>query len=83
METMNTEIPDLLARPLPYALRILEQAGWEALVVRAQPFFHRSLLVWQDDHAYVLKQVIMSDHIVKLIVGCKFEGRCTDNGTQD
>lgn len=83
MKNPCAEIPDLLARPLPYALRVLEQAGWEVQVVRAEPFFHRTSLVWQDNQAYVLKQVILSDHIVKLIVGCKFEGRCTDNGTQD
>ena len=82
MET-SAETPDLLARPLSYALRILEQAGWKVRVVRAEPFFPRASQVWQDDHAYVLKQVVLSDHIIKLIVGCKFEGRCTDNGTQD
>ena len=77
----SKEIPDVLARPFPYALRILEQAGWEVRVVRAEPFFHRASQVWQDEQAYVLKQVPLSDHIVKLIIGCNFEGRCTDNGT--
>jgi hypothetical protein len=83
MENTNTDMPDLLARPLSYALQVLEQAGWKAQVVRAEPFFHRDSLVWQDAHAYILKQTAMPDHIVKLIVGCKFEGRCTDYGTQD
>lgn len=83
MAITDTVMPDVLARPLSYALQKIKEAGWKAQVVRAEPFFHRTSLVWQDDHAYVLKQVVMPDHIIKLIVGCKFEGRCTDYGTQD
>ena len=80
---LSKEVPDLLARPLPYALEVLEQQGWQVQVVRAEPYFHRASQVWQDDHAYVLKQCILSDHTLQLIVVCKFEGRCTQDGTQD
>ena len=80
---LSKEVPDLLARPLPYALEVLEQQGWQVQVVRAEPYFHRASQVWQDDHAYVLKQCILSDHTLQIIVGCKFEGRCTQDGTQD
>ncbi len=74
---------DVLARPLAYALRKLEEAGWQVQVVRAEPYFHHQSQVWQDASAYVLRQTVLPDHIVQILVGCKFEGRCTDNGTQN
>lgn len=76
-------MPDVLARPLSYALKTLHAQGWETEVVRAEPYFHHATQVWRDADAYVLKQSRAADNIIQLIVGCKFEGGCTDNGTQD
>ena len=79
----SQKAPDVLARPLSYALRKLEQAGWQVQVGRAEPYFHHRVQVWRDDSAYVLRQTVLSDHRLQILVGCKFEGRCTDNGTQN
>lgn len=79
----SQKAPDVLARPLSYALRKLEEAGWKVQVVRAEPYFHHPAQVWRDASAYVLRQTVLSDHTLQILVGCKFEGRCTDNGTQN
>ena len=81
--TVSPKAPDVLARPLALALEKLEAAGWQAEIVRAEPDFHHPAQVWHDESASVLKQTVVSDHTVQIIVGCKFEGRCTDNGTQN
>ena len=81
--TASLKAPDVLARPLALALEKLEAAGWQAEIVRAEPYFHHPAQVWHDGSAYVLKQTVVSDHKLQIIVGCKFEGRCTDNGTQN
>ena len=81
--TASPKAPDVLARPLALALEKLEAAGWQAEIVRAEPYFHHPAQVWLDGSAYVLKQTVVSDHKLQIIVGCKFEGRCTDNGTQN
>ncbi|MGN8792217.1 hypothetical protein [Acidaminococcus fermentans] len=78
MSTAAPKAPDVLARPLALALKKLEQAGWQAEIVRAEPYLHHPALVWHDDSAYILKQTVVSDHTLQIIVGCKFEGRCTD-----
>jgi hypothetical protein len=78
-----SHVPDLLARPLPLALKMAAEAGWSVEVKRAEPFFRRKELVWSADHAYVLKQIAGPDHKLLLIVGCQFERGCTANGTQD
>ena len=64
--------PDLLARPLAKALAMAEKAGWQVEIRRAEPFFRRKELVWSDGRAYVLKQVVESDHKLLLYVGCRF-----------
>jgi hypothetical protein len=74
-------IPDLLARPLAEAVKMAEEAGWQVEIVKAEPYFHRDSLVWRDENAYVIKQSVKPDHILTLIVGCQFEGRCTVNGS--
>lgn len=81
--TTQTAMPDVLARPLSYAMKLLHAQGWETQIVRAKPFFHSTTQVWRDADAYVLKQSRAADNIIQLIVGCKFERRCTDYGTQD
>lgn len=81
--TVSPKAPDVLARPLALALEKLEAAGWQAEIVRAEPYFHHPAQVWHDESAYVLKQTVVSDHTLQIIVGCRFEGRCTDNGTQN
>lgn len=81
--TPSMQAPDVLARPLALALKKLEAAGWQAEIIRAEPYIHHPAQVWHDESAYVLKQTVVSDHTLQIIVGCKFEGRCTDNGTQN
>jgi hypothetical protein len=76
--TPSMQAPDVLARPLALALKKLEAAGWQARIVRAEPSIHHPAQVWHDESAYVLKQTVVSDHTLQIIVGCKFEGRCTD-----
>jgi hypothetical protein len=77
----TSSCPDLLARPLAEAIQLAHQAGWQVEIVKAEPFFHRNSLVWHDENAYVIKQSVRPGHILTLIVGCQFEGRCTVNGT--
>ncbi len=64
-------IPNVLAFPLTIAIERLERLGIVYEIIRTLPQKRREELIWRDQDAYVVKQIVTPDYRVILTVACK------------
>jgi outer membrane lipopolysaccharide assembly protein LptE/RlpB len=67
----DNAMPDVLAYRLDKAVAILTAAGFKYRMEKTMPLKPLKELVWHDENAYVLKQTLLPDDIINIVVGCK------------
>ena len=67
----NNMMPDVLAYRLAKAVETITAAGFEYRIRKTMPLKPLKELVWHDENAYVLKQTLLPDDIINIVVGCK------------